>query len=182
MFAAEKKKLLFFEIIGMLLVSIGAVVFHFLYEWSGKNFLIGLISATNESVFEHTKILVFPFLIYSIVEYFFVGIDLKRFIVAKSISLILMFVLVISVFYTYTGIIGHHIALVDMLSAFVYVFLGFFVSYKLLSSDKELERYLFWVVPIALLIIISQIYFTVYPPHIPLFFDTEGKFYGMSKP
>lgn len=182
MLIADKNRLLIFEIIGALVVSIGAYVFHFLYEWSGENFFIGLISATNESVFEHTKILFFPYLIYSIVEYFFIRVELKRYIVAKSLTAILLFVLVISVFYIYTGIIGHHISYVDMISAFLYVFLAFFISYQLIGSNAEIQRHIVWVVPVVLLILFAEVFFTVYPPQIPLFFDTQDKYYGMIKP
>lgn len=175
----QTKQLLIFEIVGAVVVSIGAYVFHFLYEWSGENFFVGLISATNESVFEHTKILFFPYLIYSVIEYFFVKVHLKRFIAAKSITAVLLFVLVITVFYLYTGIIGHNISYVDILSAFLYVFIAFFISYRLITGGETIEKHLVWAVPLVLLVLLCELYFTLYPPHIPLFFDMQKEFYGM---
>ncbi len=181
MVLADKKRLLVFEIIGALLVSLGAYVFHFLYQWSGENFAVGLISATNESVFEHTKILFFPYLIYSVIEYFFVNVELKRYIVAKSITAVLLFVLVIAVFYIYTGIIGYHISYVDMILAFLYIFLAFFISYKLITSRADIEKHMVWAVPLVLILLFAGVFFSIYPPHIPLFFDMQNKYYGMAK-
>lgn len=178
---ANKKKLLFFEIIGALVVSLGAYVFHFLYQWSGKNFAVGLISATNESVFEHTKILFFPYLIYAIIEYFLLEVDLIRYIVAKSMTAVLIFVLVITVFYTYSGIIGYHISYVDIILAFLYIFIAFFISYKLITSRADIEKHIVWAVPLVLIVLFAEVFFSIYPPHIPLFFDMQDKYYGMPK-
>ena len=66
------------EIIGAIIVCILAPVFHFLFEWSGDNTFVGIFAAVNESVWEHTKIVYFPFLFYSIAEYFILRDVYKR--------------------------------------------------------------------------------------------------------
>lgn len=35
-------------------------LFHFLYSFTGELFVVGLFSPVNESVFEHTKMVVLP--------------------------------------------------------------------------------------------------------------------------
>ena len=59
-----KKNILSFLIIGFL-----GTIGHFLYEWTGDNRIVGYFFSTNESTWEHLKLLFFPTLIYSILEY-----------------------------------------------------------------------------------------------------------------
>lgn len=179
MYQTDKKRLLIFEIIGAILVAGLAFVFHYLYEWSGENYFVGLISAVNESVFEHTKIIFFPYVIYSFIEYFFVDVDPKRYFVAKSLTSILIVVLVITVFYTYTGIIGEHIVLVDIICSVVYVFIAFFLSYKLITSDAPIEKLFPLALVLFLVVLFAEVFFTINPPKLPLFYDTQGQFYGI---
>jgi hypothetical protein len=42
---------------GVVIVVAGTLL-HFVYGWSGQNALAGLVSPVNESVWEHTKLLV----------------------------------------------------------------------------------------------------------------------------
>ena len=62
-----------FHIVGLLFTLLTGFLLHFVYEWSGDNPLVGLFSPVNESVWEHLKLLFFPILAYSIVEYFIYG-------------------------------------------------------------------------------------------------------------
>ena len=55
------------EILGAVIVCVLAPLMHFVYDWSGGNTVVGLLAATNESVWEHTKLIYFPMLIYSII-------------------------------------------------------------------------------------------------------------------
>ena len=36
-------------------IVIAGTLLHFVYGWSGRNLLVGLVSPVNESVWEHTK-------------------------------------------------------------------------------------------------------------------------------
>lgn len=47
-------------IIGILFVLITGSVSHFLYDWTGKNPVVGLFTPANESIWEHMKLLFFP--------------------------------------------------------------------------------------------------------------------------
>ncbi len=46
------------EIFGIVFTLIIGTLLHFVFEWSGRNFLVAFIAPTNESVFEHLKLLV----------------------------------------------------------------------------------------------------------------------------
>ena len=79
-----KKKVLIWEIIGFLTVCALSGVFHFIYDWSGKQAWIGFFCPVNESTWEHLKLLFFPVLIFSAIEYIWIRKESKNFIAARS--------------------------------------------------------------------------------------------------
>lgn len=83
------KKILISEIIGLIFCLAMSFVFHFAYEWLNKTQAIAWLFATNESVWEHSKIIFYPYFIYSIIEFFILKPDIKVYLTAKSIPLIL---------------------------------------------------------------------------------------------
>ncbi|MBQ3253766.1 MAG: hypothetical protein IJA65_04335, partial [Acholeplasmatales bacterium] len=56
-------------IIGYIVVSILGVLFHFAYDFF-KMDILKIIFPSNESIFEHTKLIIFPPLIYMIFDLF----------------------------------------------------------------------------------------------------------------
>ncbi|MBD5135821.1 MAG: hypothetical protein HDT39_07650 [Lachnospiraceae bacterium] len=143
------------------------VLLHFVYEWSGRNPFIALIGAVNESTWEHLKLLFFPFLFMSIVEYFFYKPDFKKFFSSRCIGMLCGLMSIIVIFYTYTGIYKN----VDVINIALYilaVFISFFVSDKLY---KKTESVLPPVFSIGIFFILTLMFFvfTFYPPDINLF-------------
>lgn len=143
------------------------VLLHFAYEWSGRNPFIALIGAVNESTWEHLKLLFFPFLFMSIVEYFFYKPDFRKFFSSRCIGMLCGLMSIIVIFYTYTGIYKN----VDVLNIALYilaVFISFFVSDKLY---KKTESVLPPVFSIGIFFILTLMFFvfTFYPPDINLF-------------
>lgn len=63
----------------MIVTMILGTLNHFLYDWSGKNPVIALFTPVNESVWEHMKLLFFPFLLLSLIEYIIRRPDRARF-------------------------------------------------------------------------------------------------------
>ena len=165
------KRLKRMEIIGAVFVVIGSFLFHFLYEWTGKNGVIALISAVNESIWEHVKIVFFPFLIFTIIEYFILKPDLKRYLAAKMTGLIFIPLAMISFYYTYSGILGFRIAAVDIISAVAWAILAFVISYKLYCSRLKIEKNAGWLTAIGIAFVLMLLLFTYFPPHIALFQD-----------
>lgn len=177
--AAFSKKLLYSSIIGAVVVSILAVVFHFIYQWSGNNKIVGLLMPTNESIFEHVKLLFFPFLLYSLVEIFIIKADWSRFWAAKGIAAILLPVMMIVFHYTYTGIVGYNVEWLDIAMTFVYIAVAFFISYKLVKKQNGIERANVIIAPVLIVITVGIILLSIMPPKLPLFLDTMTMQYGM---
>ncbi len=169
------------ELILFFVASVLAVLFHFLYDASGKNGLVALISPINESVWEHTKIIFYPYLFLSVIQYFFLVsgsdrvIDPASFIVSKIIGAISLIPMLIIFYYTYTGIFGRGYLLVDILSTFLFLGLAYLISYRLIQSGFTVTKPILILAVTALVItILFIVYATINPPDIPLFISSEG--------
>ncbi|MFA5657839.1 MAG: DUF6512 family protein [Oscillospiraceae bacterium] len=104
-----------FELTGFIFTVILGSFLHFLYSWSGKNKIVGLFSAVSESTWEHLKLLFFPVLIFSVVEYFFIKGDAEGFFLTKAVAVLLGMGFIVAAFYTYSGILGFNVLFVDIL-------------------------------------------------------------------
>lgn len=129
--ALKMKKYRNMEIIGIVLVCICGTLLHFTFEWSGEVSVVGIFSAVNESVWEHTKLVYFPMLVYAVIEFFVLKPDFKRFFAAKTVALVFSSLMMIVVFYTYSGALGFEILVLDIITLYVLVGLGFLLSYRL---------------------------------------------------
>ncbi|MEI3551036.1 MAG: DUF6512 family protein [Acutalibacteraceae bacterium] len=130
-----KKKVLIWEIIGFLTVCALSGVFHFIYDWSGKQAWIGFFCPVNESTWEHLKLLFFPILIFSAIEYIWIRKESKNFIAARVTGTVLGMFTIIAVFYTYTGILGNHYMWLDLVTFFI----GALVTF--LYTNYGMKRY-----------------------------------------
>ena len=166
------------QIMVIIICLITGTFLHFTYELSNYNQIVGLFSAVNESVWEHLKLLVFPMAIVSVIGVFAIKKYSKNYWLSQVLGIITAMLFVVIFFYTYTGIIGKNIAILDIGSFVVGIILGEFVTYKILKSKKEYKA----EVPSVLLlivIILSFIIFTIYPPIIPLFEDPIYGTFGL---
>lgn len=172
------KKLLKYDIIGFIFVSILGTLSHFFFEWSGDNTFIGLFTPINESAWEHLKLIFFPYLIWSIIE--LIIMKKTNIFSSKFIGVIVGMAATLSFFYTYTGIIGKNIDWLNILSFFIGVIIAFFIDYILIKSEK-LKNKSINITAIILFVIMSAIFilFTFAPPIIPLFKDPITSSYGI---
>lgn len=166
------KKLKTVQIVVIILAIVFGTLLHFTYEWSGENRIVGLFSATNESVWEHLKLVFYPMLILAIVEYFVVKKEANNYIEAKSLGIFLTIAFIIVFYYTYTGIIGKTFFIIDILTFIISIILGEWVSYKLMIRKSE-STTLSKILSSAIIFyfLISFILFTYNPPNINLFKD-----------
>lgn len=157
-----------YMIAGIIFVSVLGTLLHFVYSLSGNNFFVGLFTPINESIWEHTKLIYFPMLIYSL----YLNKKLKDccpcIFSAMIFGAISGVISIITFFYTYSGIIGFNIAFADITIFYISVILSFYIAYNLTLSHKsdkfKIASYIFNIIMICLFII-----FTILPPNIPLF-------------
>jgi len=151
-------------------------IWHFLYDLSKSNSAIGLISPVNESPWEHIKILIYPIVIVTLIQYS----ALRQGNMTKGllVSIVLSIVLTIMLFYTYTGsLTGKSVLAVDIINFVVVVVISLLVGNLVSEKSKSDGSYSKLTNVIALLLIVGIVImvaaFTHNPPNLPVF--KEGK-------
>lgn len=166
------------QIFAVIFCLILGTLLHFTYEWSNYNITVGLFSATNESVWEHLKILFYPMFIISIVGYFIIGKKICNYWFAQMIGIITSLVFIVTFFYTYTGIIGKNFAILDIGSFVIGILLGEYIIY-LIFNKKKLCKVEKQSIMLLIILLLCFIVFTIYPPTIPLFEDPLHGTFGL---
>lgn len=167
-FFKRNKTLCISTLIGVILVSIVGTLFHFVYNWSNNNFIVGVFAPVNESTWEHMKLLYFPLLLYFIAEFSFLYKDYNKLVCADFVGILTGTLLVPVLFYTYTGLLGFHTFFFDILTFIFSVLGGFFVRFRSLLMPCH-RRNCFFYFLFVLILGICFIIFTYYPPDIALF-------------
>lgn len=172
------KKLFKADVIGFIFVAILGTLCHFSFEFFGESRLAALIFPVNESVWEHLKLLYFPFLFYTIGEYFALK-KPKVFFYAKFCGVLWGMLFMVAFFYTYCGIIGKSVLWIDILTFLVSILISFFVSHTAMINDDKTTDFADKI-GVAFLIAICVIFFvfTFSPPLIPVFKDAVLGTYG----
>ena len=158
--------------LSILTVIILGILSHFLYEFSGKRVIFALFCPVNESVWEHLKLLFFPFLLITILNWCQKRPPVLAFFYHRFLGIICAMFATLILFYTYTGIIGRHFLIAD-LTIFVFsVIFAFYISQyfqrkRLLPPTQE------FVFSLWILLSICFFVFTCYPPDIALFFPPQ---------
>jgi len=176
-----KKIILKWEAIGGVIVIISGSLLHFTYLWSGKNKVVAAFSAVNESTWEHLKLAFWPSFVLAVIGYFVVGKNIKNFCYAKALELYLAPLLIISLFYGYTAILGYNLLPFDI-GIFVFaVILAKAASYKVqVSRFSSFLPNMVYII-MSLTLAAAFIYFTYDPPWNFLFLDPVNGNYGIEK-
>lgn len=176
---ANRKQVLFFELVGVVFIIIFGSILHFTFEWSGSNAVVGVFSAVNESVWEHLKLGFWPAIVFALIEFKYLKKEPNNFLFAKTIGIYLIPIIIMVIFYSYTTVLGESILVIDILSFVIAVIVGQLVSYKLLTG-KTLPYNLDMVSLTALILLgLAFALFTFYPPQLGLFQDSVTGEYGL---
>ena len=157
----------------IIIVTILGTLGHFLYKWSGNSPIAALFFPINESTWEHLKLLFFPFLLVSVWKYFRHGRYQRNFFYNQWIAVLYGMLSIIILFFTYSGVIGHSVLIIDLLIYVFSVILTFYVADRLNEATK---RSSFMPANVAVLwLAVSFLFFlfTCFPPDIPLFFPPQ---------
>lgn len=154
-----------YALIGFVFTLILGTLWHFVYEWSNENFLIGLISPVDESVREHMKLLFFPGLLYALFL-----LTQKTFVrlYPASVYALLGGIIIGSwiipiCFYIYVGILHSHYLVLDILIFILAVAIAFFCMYQF-SDKKYIYKYRTYIALLTILMLISFCLLTL--PHL----------------
>lgn len=174
-----KNTILKLELWGILFIILFGSLLHFTFEWSNRNFLVGVFSAVNESTWEHLKLAVIPAIIWMLIEMRVLKNKPDNFIFTKVKGIYLMPVSIIILFYSYKAIFGRNYLALDILIFVIAVILGQFFSYKLMFSRKVPKVYKRIAIVFLFLLLGSFVIFTFYPPRNFLFLDPIDLKYGI---
>lgn len=175
-----KGKLFKFELIGFVFSCILGTLAHFFYEWSANSVILSLFCPVNESVWEHLKLIFFPYLIWSAVEFFCAKDRKINLFFSKLCGILAGMTLIVFIYYTYTGATGNESITADIASFFIGTAAAYLISYTIIKNcsykgkASEIISFIF-----LLLILGIFILFTFSPPLIPLFEDSVTKTYGI---
>ena len=173
-----KKTIAGWQLGGFIFTAVMGTLLHFLFDWAGGNVIVALISAVNESIWEHLKLLYYPMLAAAVIEYFFWGKEMKSFWCIKLIGSLVGLIFIPTVYYTYTGALGVKADWFNITIFFLAAGLVYWVETKLLQSGFPCPLRAKSDIGLLCLIAVLFTVLTFIPPHIPLFRDPLTGTYG----
>lgn len=176
----SNRKVLAYELIGIVFIIMLGSLLHFTFEWSGNNPVVGAFSAVNESVWEHLKLAFWPTVLFALIEFVLLKREVTNFVLAKTVGVYLMVAIIPAIFYSYTAFTGESIFAIDISSFVIAVVVGQLVSYKLLTYRK-MPRRSGWITLVLLLALaVAFVVFTFFPPQLTIFRDSLTGQYGIT--
>ena len=161
--------------ISMIIVMITGVIFHFLFDWTGKNLFVGLFCPINESTWEHMKLAFFPMLIVTN----FLN-NRCNGIYPNSEGILCVGTLAATwnipmMFYFYRGALGFGFMAVDLAIYFISVFVGYAFMNHLINycGKKRKKIFTYGMRALVLLQALAFFAFTYFSPAFPIFIEPE---------
>lgn len=172
-----KRNAAYWQVAGFIFTAVVGTLLHFLFDWTDGNVVAALFSAVNESIWEHIKLLFYPMVAFSLIEYFYWGREGKAFWCVKLAGIVLGMVLVPALYYTYTGALGVQSSWFNITIFFLVAGVVFWTQTKLFQKELACRRG--WALAAVLLIAVAFTVLTFTPPHIPLFRDPVTGSFGL---
>ena len=167
-----------FCVIGFFATTVLGILSHFVYDWTGGGFLIGLFFPVNESTWEHMKLLFWPMLLFAVVQSFFFK-DRGDFWCVKLRGILLGLLLIPVIFYTYNGVIGKSPDWLNIAIFFVAAAAVYFYETRLYQKEtvrcSSPKRAVAALGGLAVLFVV----FTFITPEIGIFRDPLTGTYGI---
>lgn len=152
------------------IIAVLGTLGHFIYEWTDKNYILGLFFPVSESIWEHLKLLFYPTVIFSSAEFTLRKSKPKNYIsaVAKSIFCGMAFIVII--YYLYSGIIGRNIDAINIPLYYISIIFMLYKKEKTLANN-EFSFGVFNAVFLFLIIIWGVLFaiFSYNPPSLGIF-------------
>lgn len=164
-------------LISIIVISIMGTLFHFLYDISNHNKIIGLFAAVNESTWEHIKIALTPTLIWSFVDGYVYGMNLNYFL-AKFISLLSVIVIMPLLFYSYKFLFQKNNAIINIIIFYVVIICSQYLFFYIISIPTINYFWQYLSCILTFVIFACYMIFTLLPLETFLFKDPITNKYG----
>ena len=175
-----RKRLFFWELAGFLFTSAMGSLLHFAYEWSGGSLAAAVVSAVNESTWEHMKLLFVPMFLFSVVQACVLGKNYPNFLAVRAVSIVTGLALIPVLYYTYTGVWGQMRDWANIAVFFLAALGAFLLDFYLLRRNRLSAP---WQQVLGLIVLWALafcfVWCTFRPPHIALWRDPLTGTYGI---
>lgn len=171
-------------IIACIVSIILGILLHFAYDFTNENKLIGLVVPVNESVWEHLKLILIPFSIFSIAFYFYTKQKFSNMLLATFLGNITGMFVTVTMYYLGTLLFENENMVYNIISFAIGVITSYAVLYLSIYNTEFLEetKDSSLVGACALSLLISAfIIGTVYPLRMELTKDPRSSTYGIFK-
>lgn len=173
-----RKNLFVWQVVGICFTAVIGSLLHFLYQWT--DFLpFALISAVNESTWEHMKLIFIPSLAFAFMQGFWIQKEFPCFWKVKSFGILIGTILIPILFYTLSGCFGRLSAIINISIFLVSVVIEYFIEYNLFNKFSCKKNSKWFLISILLIVLILFFTFTFFAPKIPLFLDPLTNTYGV---
>ena len=173
-----KQRIPYWQTVGFLFTAVVGTLLHFFFDLTGGSVAAALISPVNESIWEHLKLLYYPMVLYAAIEYWDWGKTVDGFWCVKLAGILLGLVLIVVVYYTYTGVLGRSADWFNITIFFLAAGIVFWAETKMFQRKAQgvcngkLALLLLGLLGIAFIAL------TFLPVQIPLFRDPVTGTYG----
>ena len=175
-----RKRLFFWELAGFLFTSAMGSLLHFVYAWSGGSLAAAVVSAVNESTWEHMKLLFVPMFLFSVVQACVLGKNYPNFLAVRAVSIVTGLTLIPVLYYTYTGAWGQMRDWANIAVFFLAALGAFLLDASLLRRNRLSSP---WQQVLGLIVLWALafcfVWCTFRPPHIALWRDPTTGTYGI---
>ena len=175
-----RKRLFFWELAGFLFTSAVGSLLHFVYEWSGGSLAAAVVSAVNESTWEHMKMLFVPMFLFSVVQVCVLGRNYPNFLAVRAVSILTGLALIPVLYYTYTGVWGQMRDWANIAVFFLAALGAFLLDFYLLRRNRLSAP---WQQVLGLIVLWALafcfVWCTFRPPNIALWRDPLTGTYGI---
>ncbi|MBO5487291.1 MAG: hypothetical protein J5988_10270 [Eubacterium sp.] len=152
-----------YYILGFFIVAFGGTLAHFVYNWSGKNPVLGLFFPVSESTWEHMKLIFFPMLLWGGTFFHVFRKENSCFPYLLLSATLLGTGMIPVLFYSYSGILGAHFPALDIATFYVSLLFSFTELYK--TRDTCYGR--IGKIVLVVLTIIAVLCFFIFSYHAP---------------
>ena len=160
------------ELAGLFFAIAAGNLLHFVYEWSGEHPAAALISGTNESTWEHMKLLAVPWIFWTAIQASALRGSGLPVLAGRAAGLLAGVSAIPILFYTYVGIWGKSVSLINIIIFQLAVLLAYGVSTAILRH-RILSGAVWQVLGAAVLVLTAVLFawWTFAPPQLPVFVD-----------
>ncbi len=168
-----------FYIINSIFIFIIAFIGHFIYDLI-PNSITSIFFPVNESIWEHMKLLITPYLIDTLIIYLIfqkTNIVYHNFLFSGIISSLFSIVLYLIIYIPIYNIIGNNLV-IDIVLLFAVIFISQFIFLYIIKKSKtNLDNF---ALILTILIYIVFGYLTYNPLYNFLFYDLKNNKYGIN--